>query len=432
MGISFSETGRGKKIQLIDISQNLKAVLSDSEVQKLIGEWEVVWGPAVYQHHGERLNSEVADDTMYIAKSKDNGESDRYVIAIAGTNPNSLYGIIVQDFWVNKTTPWNNGQPWKATSEKQTPDIRVSAGTSRGVEILCEEMQSDKKSLLDYLKNLTSSASKPISITIAGHSLGGALSPTLALSLMDRRSEWDSQSNVSLSVLPSAGPTPGNAEFASYYDSKLGEVTDRIWNQIDFVPHGWQQDLLEQSRSLYEPNIQPTALINLFIDFCKFLSRDGNYQQICQNQDAFKSSYYSPSLSKNALSDLSIDDLSKLVAKLILHHLGYENLAKSSTDKVPQIIASLIEELIQNSESGKTISNQTEVEPYVEKIIAELQSEKSGLNINELKNILILLLSSLLDFIKYFLQLGYQHLYPYCEYLQVSEFMKRMKTITGS
>ena len=77
---------------------------------------------------------------MYIAKSKDNGEYDHYVIAIAGTNPLSWYGWIVEDFWVNQTKPWNNGQPWKAISGDQTPNIRVAAGTSRGVQILCEEM----------------------------------------------------------------------------------------------------------------------------------------------------------------------------------------------------------------------------------------------------------------------------------------------------
>ncbi|NES67548.1 MAG: lipase family protein [Okeania sp. SIO2D1] len=428
------ETGSQEKIQEVT-TEYIEAVLSDSEVQQLIGEWEVVWGPVVYQYDGETLDSKVSDNTMYIVKSKDNAESDHYVIAIAGTNPISWYGWIIEDLWVHETKPWNNGQPWKVNVDDPSP-IRVSAGTSRGLQILCEDMQSDNKLLLDYLKYLTSSASKPISITVTGHSLGGTLSAPLALSLMDRRSEWDSQSNVPLSVLPLAGLTPGNAEFALYYDNNLGEVTDRVWNELDFFPHIWQQhqpDLLEQTRTLYEPYIQPTGLINLLVDFCKYLSKDWNYQQICQNQDGFNIGYNKEA--ENALIDPSIDAFSKLLAKLIVNAL---DLPKLLIDTVAEIISSLIKDLIQNIKSGKTISgqkiNEIDIEPYIEKIIAKIQLEKSDLNTNELKNNLsgILSWSNVLDFVKYMSQVFYQHISAYNEHFKVSEFLECIKRITDT
>jgi len=432
--ISSYFTGSKDHIQE-EATKKIKAVLLDEEVKKLIGEWEVVWGPAVYQYDGaEGLDSIVADNSMYIAKSKDDSKSDHYVIAIAGANRRSWYAWMVESLLVGETKLWNNGQPWTDTSQDQKKGIRVSVGTSRGIQILYEEMQSsDKKFLLDYLKDLTSSASKPISIKITGHSLGNVLSSTLALSLMDRRSEWDSGDNVTLSVSPSGGPTAGNEQFALYYDNNLGGVTNRIWNKLDVVPYAWQQNLLEQISTLYDPNIQPNALINLFVDFAKSLSKDGEYQQICQNQNGFNIGYNIAA--ENNLINSSIDALSKWLAKLIVDAL---NLDKDLINVIAEAIASLIQILIPNSDSGKTISNQAineiDVKPYIEKIIAELERKKSDLNTSELRNNLtrIVTLQNLLDFLKYLSQANYQHNDAYIEYLNVSEFISRIEHIIGT
>ncbi|NEP13753.1 MAG: hypothetical protein F6K14_26835 [Symploca sp. SIO2C1] len=409
-------------------TERLETIVSDPEIQQLIGEWEVVWGPVVYQYDGEIIDSKVADSVMYMAKYQDSDESDAYVIAIAGTNPKSWYGMIVQDLWVNQTKLWNKGKPWEADFGDQASGMQVSAGISRGLQILWE-MQSQEKLLIDYLKELTSSATKPILVTICGHSLGGSLSPSLALSLIDQRSEWDAQSNTTVSVLPSAGFSPGNEEFAEYYEEQLCQVTDRIWNELDTVPHLYQQDMLEQIPTLYEPHIEPNSLINRLVNFLDFLSKGGNYQQLCSQTPGFNLGYNEAI--DNRLEDLAISELSILVAKLILRHLGYEAPPQWLINKVAKIIAPLIKRFITSRQSDKTLSddkiNEAEIEQYVEKIITEVQTDKSELDRNKSKISLIQLLLNLPDFIKYLAQAFFQHLAPYIEYLEVSDFWTMFK-----
>ena len=156
--------------------------------------------------------------------------------------------------------------------------MRVSAGTSIGLKILLEDMKSEGQLLLDCLRNIMSEASRPITITICGHSLGGALSATLALSLMYQQEDWDNNNMATLRVSPSAGPSPGNDLFAEDYDSKLGDVTDRIWHDLDFVPHAWEEDALEETLTFYNPDIETTESIELFVNFAKKLSSGVTYR----------------------------------------------------------------------------------------------------------------------------------------------------------
>lgn len=419
---STPKTGTKSELQTsaTTILQNL---FSDPKIQQLIGKWDIVWGPVVFQHHGDKIKSKVADNVMFMAaKGNDSGEPDCYVISMAGTNPISLYDII-EDLYVNETKPWNNGQPWNADSN-ETSDIRVSAGISLGLKALCE-MQSNHKSLIEYLKELMIGASKPISITFTGMSLGGSLSPTLALSLSDRRSEWDPQEQATLSVLPIAGFPPGNAMFAAHYDQNLSATTDRIWNQLDLIPHWWQQDLLDQARSMYEPYLHPNLLINLLIDTLKLWSKDGNYQQFCSQIPGFSLRYNR--VISNYLEHLDISEISTFLAKVILPHLGFERPKQESIGEVAEIIKTAIDDLIDYSPSNKILSeekiNKTEVKPDIEKIIVKLQQEKSPLAHNWLRNKLDEIFSSgWTDVIKYMGQVGYQHAVANMDYLNISEF----------
>ena len=68
-------------------SKVINATLKDTTAQGLIGQWDLVWGPAVYQTPG----SDVADNAFYIAQN--NSSPNEFVIAISGTNPISRYGI---------------------------------------------------------------------------------------------------------------------------------------------------------------------------------------------------------------------------------------------------------------------------------------------------------------------------------------------------
>jgi hypothetical protein len=121
--------------------------------------------------------------------------------------------------------------------------------------------------------------SSPIGVNVSGHSLGGALSPTLALWLHDLQTQWDPAKHASLSALPSAGPTAGNQAFAAYSDAQAVQVT-RVHNALDVVPHAWTTTDLQEVPDLYAPDIEPDDLVNDFVALAIDISKNGGYTQI--------------------------------------------------------------------------------------------------------------------------------------------------------
>ncbi|NEO54423.1 MAG: lipase family protein, partial [Okeania sp. SIO3B5] len=195
--------------------------LNTPSIQEDIGNWELVWGPAIY----EVKNSEYATNAMYVAQN-----GNQYVVAIAGTNPSSFYDWLFEDANVIKRVNWPYGDIPASLKPK------ISKGTSIGLNYLLQDMKSSGKSVLEFLGETVENSDDEIEIIFTGHSLGGALSPTLALAAFDQKSEWAGEKPFKISVYPSAGPTPGNRDFSTYYDSRLGNSTTRIWNDIDIVP----------------------------------------------------------------------------------------------------------------------------------------------------------------------------------------------------
>ena len=414
-----------------EAATRLNALLTNERVQELIGRWGVVWGPAVYQFDGDEIQSMYADSVMYIAKSEDSEQSDHYVIAIAGTNPQSWYGWIVQDFWVFQTKLWNEGRPWRSNGDQTTPGMRVSAGTSTGLKILLEDMRYEGCSLLDYLGNITGEASRPVTITLCGHSLGGALSATLALSLMYQQEIWDKNKMATLKVSPSAGPSPGNDLFAADYDTKLGDVTERIWHDLDFVPHAWEEDALEETRTFYNPDIKTTASINLFVNLAKKLSNVSGvtYQQICSLQDGFPSQFTFSELEEECKSDnLNVDDFSKLTGKLILPSIK-KNPTPEEIDILSEIIKPLIKELITKSKSSSLSDEKIKIS--VNQCQEKIKGAFSSTEISESKSLDVII--HLRDFIDslftYLSHAGCQHSEPYHRYMKVDDFVEQLERI---
>ena len=81
-GIANNRTANREKLQNF-ANHHIQAILTDSKVRQLIGEWQIVWGPAIYQSNV----SSCADNTMYIAKTAPN----IYVIGVAGSNGKSKW-----------------------------------------------------------------------------------------------------------------------------------------------------------------------------------------------------------------------------------------------------------------------------------------------------------------------------------------------------
>ena len=216
-----------------------------------IGVWTRVWGPAVFQ----APLSQVADNVIYVAQSA--STPPQFVVAIAGTNYNSIFDILIEDFFVATEVAWAYGTPPPATSPK------ISTGTWTGLTIL--QFIAPGPGIPGANQQLTSflaaAATQPIEVITVGHSLGGALAPALALWLLDTQASWDPQGRATIACEPSAGPTSGNADFAAYYGSRLGSRTTRIYNSLDIVPRAWHASDLASLPALYEPDIEPDIVV---------------------------------------------------------------------------------------------------------------------------------------------------------------------------
>lgn len=233
-------------------------------------QWEVVWGPAVFALPGTKFD----DSLMYAVRNIE--DPSQYVIAIRGTNPVSLPNWVIWDFQAKNLKDWPFGNPPKALAPK------ISESTNFGLVILQglrpeSGMPGAKKTVLEFLNNELGSDGKA-DICITGHSLGGALSPTMALWLKDIQGAELSE-NVNISTVAFAGPSAGNEDFAEYSDQRLGDQCDRIANSLDIVPHAWNTKTLKKLYCLYFPLV-PSLPLAIFLRKMIRETRGKNYMQI--------------------------------------------------------------------------------------------------------------------------------------------------------
>src|SRR5207247_802771 len=85
-------------------------------------------------------------------------------------------------------------------------------------------------------------------VSVTGHSKGGALSVTTALWLAE---EWAHLHPAKIEAYSFAGPTPGNEAFKKRYDAALGDRTYRVVNPRYVVPHAFEPDQLRRMRDFY-------------------------------------------------------------------------------------------------------------------------------------------------------------------------------------
>ncbi len=231
---------------------------------KLVGgDWKLAWGPGNFQFTSSDEQSDNAAFVVYSASQ------DTYILAIAGTNPNGKLDWLVEDFMVGPEllVKWpmatEQSKLVKPTiipvKEVVNTDKMISAGTAYGVYYTLTGMVQSQHSpapdqtLETYLSQLKQSQNSTSQLIVTGHSLGGALSPTIANWAQDKLTQTDTKWNGHVFAMPTAGPTPGNAAYAADWDAKFphravtvnpGNIVNYLnvllYNQCDVVPYAWQ------------------------------------------------------------------------------------------------------------------------------------------------------------------------------------------------
>ncbi|CAE6468762.1 unnamed protein product [Rhizoctonia solani] len=224
-------------------------------LQLLGGDWKVTWGPVVWKYKPCDKNTG-PDHVWFVARSPnlrfpDGQEKDTYVLAVAGTatDYNWVANNARVDKVVNFYTWLKAGLTTPPTGEISTSpeNCYIAYGTALGVYHLVDfpsPAASPRVTLPSYWAGFPDSPNTKVVLT--GHSLGGALSPSLAFGLLESGAFSKFAPNNIL-VYPTAGPTPGNLVFSQLFSKKFPKVPGpgyQVWNSnivnaLDIVSQAW-------------------------------------------------------------------------------------------------------------------------------------------------------------------------------------------------
>jgi hypothetical protein len=248
--LAMDRSGSPGKLQEI-LADGIKSLLNDNIIQTNMPGWSVVWGPCVWQAE----LSDKCDQAMVVFS---NGSTD--VVAIAATNSASWYDWLIEDANVTIKQP----VAWPGAPA----GCWISDGTLIGIDRLLGMpfKPFTGPTLIDFLKDRPG-ADKKRTLIFTGHSLAGALSPTLPL-LLFTKVGLDMNAWKEVKVYPSAGYSPGNDKFAAFFQSKFppsnqqGGNSFQVWNQLvwnthDVVPRAWDTSTLTGLTTLYGNTLEP-------------------------------------------------------------------------------------------------------------------------------------------------------------------------------
>ncbi|MDR3566044.1 MAG: hypothetical protein P4N59_32040 [Negativicutes bacterium] len=225
-------------------------------LEPYIGTFRTVWGPA--WHTASALDDALA----YIVQNAANPAE--YYLIIRGTNTRSLSSWLWQDLAVDQLIEWSSvPQDPEHLSGAPPGAAAIAKGTNLGLDLLLNRMTIPDQlpPLFTFLQDLAAANCQQIILNVTGHSLGGALAPTLALWLSDRwPAEADAPLRPDIYAWSFASPAIGNREFAQYADACLGTKYTSYSNPLDIVPHAWNTDTLLKIPSLYSPLVMPVYL----------------------------------------------------------------------------------------------------------------------------------------------------------------------------
>ncbi len=182
---SLAYVDENKNLSTQQMSSDIDAGLSAAGFQS----WRVVWGPAL---------SSDQSNLVYVARNNATGQ---LAVSIRGTDPSSWLDWL-QDLALTLV-------PYDQFVRSAEGSAQIACGAALGLGHILE-MKDASNSLEAFLR----AAAKDTAILITGHSLGGCLASALAPCVAN----WLGRSS-GISVYTFAAPSPGNQEFASYYNA---------------------------------------------------------------------------------------------------------------------------------------------------------------------------------------------------------------------
>jgi pimeloyl-ACP methyl ester carboxylesterase len=167
-----------------------------------------------------------------------------------------------------------------------------SAGAAFVARTLVDDARADQPShlptLLEALTAEVAAERGPVTVHVAGHSLGGVVATTLATYLEEHRGSgtWDPGGDATVEAWSFAGPAAGNGTFAARTESLLGARCHRVANRLDMITRGWDPRELAAFPRLYPENLGVSALAGVFAQMADAVARVG-YRQPNSTQPAF-------------------------------------------------------------------------------------------------------------------------------------------------
>lgn len=277
-----------------ELVNNFNRILQDTEdniVLKTINDlwdcsWEMAWGPAQNIKHNLNVlsNKFHSNNSLFVVKGIDPDTQKKvYVVAVAGTNGLSIFEQLVEDISVGLLIPWN---PQKAECGK------LSYGSHIGfnhVYLTPFQYNKEQNTLKEFFELEMNTHGGNMEIITCGHSLGGALSPLIAVALKELAKQKGLQETLNVSTYPTAGPTPGDGTFATYAENTLGKgnIVSLI-NTNDIVPLAWEHETLISIPNLYNNNEFGNFTsndINKAIDAFALITKDLNYTRLAKDNE---------------------------------------------------------------------------------------------------------------------------------------------------
>ncbi len=196
--------------------------------------WQLAWMPDLQG---------VPDNFMFMATDG----LGHYVVAIRGTYPNPFSEAYWNDG--SQDSPFGEMVNWPGAQ-----GAKISAGTNTGFTNLIALTDDGGKNLIDCLADLPANAN----ITVTGHSLGGTLTPVLALHITN-------VSGLKVNATSYAGLTPGNKKFADLFGvgTALEGKVRRVYNTLDSVSYGW--DRVWATHDFYQPAPEGGSVVSALL-----------------------------------------------------------------------------------------------------------------------------------------------------------------------